>query len=52
MWCTSPQYNTPGCKESLPPDRGRVPFIIASPKPIDVAIAGSNVGLLLALFAR
>jgi hypothetical protein len=46
MWCASPQYSRPGCVEGLPPDRGRVPYIIASPKPIDVAISVSNVGLL------
>lgn len=52
MWCASPEYNKPGCAEGLPPDRGVVPYIIASPEPINVAISGSNVGLLSSAFVR
>jgi hypothetical protein len=45
-WCASPIYAKPGCAASFPVNRGRVPFILASPKPINVAIPATNVGML------
>jgi hypothetical protein len=52
MWCASPEYAKAGCADGLPPDHGLVPFIVASPKPISVAIPTSNVGLLAPFFTQ
>lgn len=45
MWCATPEYARADCAAGLPPDRGRVPFIVASPKPITSVMPVTNAGL-------
>jgi hypothetical protein len=46
LWCAAPAYAKPGCAAGLPADRGRVQYIVASPKPVTAVIGATNVGML------
>lgn len=46
MWCATPGYQSENCVRELPENKGKVPLIIASPKPERWNLPESNVGLL------
>ncbi len=45
VWCKRPGYENPDCLASMPANRGYVPFILASPKPINIKLPHTNVGI-------
>ncbi|MES2353824.1 MAG: hypothetical protein V4568_05330 [Pseudomonadota bacterium] len=46
-WCRGPIYGGPDCAKGLPENKGRVPFIIGSPKKFEPVNVTSNLGLLV-----
>ena len=45
--CTYPMYKNENCSKDLPPNRNKVPLIIATPRLVDVYLPDTNVGLLV-----
>ena len=46
FYCSVSAYSSENCKTGLPENRGRVPLIVVSPKPIRAPVIKSAVGLL------
>jgi hypothetical protein len=45
--CMHPMYKSENCTKGLPPNRNKVPLIIATPRPVDIHLHDTNVGLLV-----